>query len=154
MNCVVVGAMSKNGIGVGSASLTLIFVVLCMAVFALISHTSAENEMILAEAEAAMVKGYYEADALATIISVELASVETIPESLYGVDITAIFDEDISARIAGFSLSMSQTRELHVIIALDGNDYEILTWRIRDAGSWIPDSNLPVWRGQAAMHNS
>ena len=140
--------MSKKGIGMGSASLTLIFIVLCMAVFALISHTYAENEMILAQAETAMVKGYYEADTLATIISEELASSDTIPESLYGVGITAEMDEETKSQTVGFALPMSQTRELYVIIALNGDAYDTLTWRIRDTGSWLPDTNLPVWRGR------
>ena len=140
--------MSRNGTGIGSASLTLIFVVLCLAVFALISHTSAGNEMALAKAEAEMVKGYYEADALASRIVAELTSAETIPVSLYGVEIKTGRDEDTSAQRAEFSLAMSQSRELYVVIALDGGACDILAWRIRDTAQWLPDTSMPVWGGR------
>ena len=144
--------MNKNGIGIGSAFLTLIFVALCLAVLTMISHAAAENEMALAKAEAALVRGYYEADALASRIAGELTAAETIPESLFGVDIIPLRDEaagqneDTAALKAEYSVPMSQTRELYVVMALHGNAYEILTWRIRDTNRWLPDTTLPIRR--------
>ena len=144
--------MNSSGIGIGSAFLTLIFVTLCLAVFAMISHTSAENEIAMARAEAAFVKGYYEADAFASIIAAELVSAETIPESLFGVDIGHVPNEvpgqgmgTQESRVE-FSLEMSQARELYVMIALNGGAYDILSWRIRDTSPWLPDTSLPVRR--------
>ena len=138
--------MIKNVIGIGSAFLTLIFVAVCLAIFALISHTSAGNEMALAKAEAELVKGYYEADALASRIAAELVSAETIPESLYGTTIYHARDEDPVERKVEFSLPMSQTRELYVILTLKADTYDIRTWQIRDINQWQPDTSLPVRR--------
>jgi len=118
--------VSRNGAGIGSASLTLIFAVLCLAVFSLISHTAAANDMALAKAEAALVKGYYEADALA---------------------------EQLAAEVEGtgrteFSVAVSQSRELYVILDIKEDTADILAWRIRDTGEWRPDTSLPVWPGE------
>ena len=138
--------MNKKGIGVGSAFLTLIFVTLCLAVFAMISHTTAKNEITMAKAEAEMVKGYYEADAHAAIIAQELISAETIPQSVFGVDITITWEEDEKARKVEYSLPVSQTRELYVAIELESDTYNILSWRIRDINEWQPDTSLPIRR--------
>ena len=136
--------MTRNGIGIGSAFLTLIFVTLCLAVFAMISHVSAGNEIALAIAEAEIVKGYYEADALAASIAEEIAMSDAIPKRLFGIDINTIFDADETTQKVEYSLPMSQTRELYVLISLDGDAYDILSWRVRDSYLWLPDTNMPV----------
>ena len=52
----------KSGANIGSASLILIFIVLCLGTFGLLSLTSANNDLELAERNAAAVSGYYRAD--------------------------------------------------------------------------------------------
>ena len=51
--------MNKSGIGIGSASVVLVFAVLCLTIFALISYTAAINDKALTEVEVRLVKGYY-----------------------------------------------------------------------------------------------
>ena len=138
--------MSRNGIGIGSAFLTLIFVALCLAVFAMISHASAENEIAFAKAEAAFVKHYYEADALAASIVEELLSTDTIPPGMFGADIASGREECTDVLKVEFSLPISQTRELFVSMSLMEDAYDILSWRIRDANEWLPDTSMPVRR--------
>lgn len=53
----------KSGANIGSASLILIFIVLCLGTFGLLSLTSAKNDLDLAERNAAAVSGFYQADA-------------------------------------------------------------------------------------------
>ena len=138
--------MKRNGIGVGSAFLTLIFVTLCLAVFVLISHASAENEMTLSIAEAELVKGYYEADARAAIIANELIQAEAIPENVSEVIIAKTWVDDEEVWKVEFSVPISQTRELYVKMTLAGDAYDILSWRIRDVNQWMPDTSIPVRR--------
>ncbi|MCL2163360.1 MAG: hypothetical protein FWH55_02985 [Oscillospiraceae bacterium] len=64
--------MNRSGLGIGSASVTLIFAVLCLTILALISHVSADNDKALSDAEAKMVIGYYNADVLAERVVAEL----------------------------------------------------------------------------------
>ena len=139
--------MDRSGIGIGSTSLILIFTVLCLALFAFISYTSAENDMTLAEAEAALIKGFYEADALAESIASGLTSMETIPENLFGVNIESEWDASEAAQIAEFFCVVSDRKELHAKIAIYDDDYKVLIWRMRDTEDWRPDTIRPVWPG-------
>ena len=52
----------KNKANIGSASLILIFIVLCLATFGLLSLTSANNDWKLADKNAKAVQTYYRAD--------------------------------------------------------------------------------------------
>ena len=54
---------SKNGANIGSASLILIFIVLCLGTFGLLSLSSAKNDLDLAERNGRSVSGFYRADA-------------------------------------------------------------------------------------------
>ncbi len=121
--------MNRGSAGIGSASVVLMFTVLCMAIFALISHTSARNDMALAQAEAELVKGYYEADAMAERMAAELAADPNAPET------------------AEFTCEISDNKELYVKLAISGGAYDILVWRMRDTEEWRPEGGLPVWPG-------
>ena len=143
--------MRRKGIGIGSASLVLIFTVLCLSIFAMISYITAMNEMALARAEADHVIAYYEADALAGRITAALTASYFydgyIPWEIYGVEITLGFDMNLFTQTASFVYEISENRELFVKMALHHDRYDILVWRVRDMGMWIPDLNLPVWLG-------
>ena len=139
--------MDRSGTGIGGTSIVLIFTVLCFAFFALISYTAAGNDMALAEAELALVKGYYEADALAESIIAGLLAAETTLEELHGVDIKPGRDESEAVQTAEFSCAVSDRKELYVKIALKGDGYDILAWQLQDTDEWLPDTSMPVWPG-------
>lgn len=142
--------MNKSGIGVGSASIVLIFAVLCLTIFTLITYMSANTEMALANAEAELVKSYYEADTLAERIIDELVSGAS--GNVLGAEIKSEWDWDMLADITEFSCPMSERKELYVKIALyEDNSYDILSWRMRDAGEWETDAALPVWTGEDSI---
>jgi len=118
-----------NRSGVGSASLILIFSVLCLAVFSLIAYTAAENEMALVKAEAALVVGYYEADAYLELLIAELIAGERENE------------------IYELTQAVSYGKELYVKIGFFENAYDIQAWGLRDTNEWNPDLRIPVWSG-------
>ena len=66
-------------VAVGGSSLLVIFAVLCMTVFALLSLSSVQAERRLADAATQSVVSYYEADLQAEIILARLRSGEAIP---------------------------------------------------------------------------
>ena len=140
--------MNKSGIGIGSASVVLVFAVLCLTVFTLISYTAAGNDKALTDAEARLTKGYYEADTLAERVLAELAAADTIPGSIRGVEIAAGWDGEMLVETAEFSCAVSDGRELYVKVAFFGDSYDILSWRMRNTGTWQADENLPVWLGE------
>ena len=139
--------MNKSGVGIGSASVVLVFAVLCLTVFALISYTAAGNDKALADVEAKLVQGYYEADTLAECILAELLAGDRIPgpASIRGVEITTRRDRE--PETAEFSCVVSDEKELYVKVAFYGESYAILSWRMRTTGTWAIDDDLPVWSG-------
>ena len=139
--------MNKSGIGIGSASVVLVFAVLCLTVFTVISHTAAGNDKALTEVEARLVKAYYEADTLAECILAELLAADTIPGSVRGVKITARRDGELMADTAEFSCFVSGGKELYVKAAFYGDSYDLLSWRMRNTGEWRADDGLSVWLG-------
>jgi len=139
--------MKRSGIGVGSASIVLVFAVLCLTVFSLITLVVAGNDRTLVDTEVQLVMGYYEADALAEHIVAEIVQADTIPDSVRGIDIMADFDHESGAEIAYFFCPISNQKELYVRLALNGNSCDILSWRMWDTGDWVVDDNLEVWQG-------
>lgn len=134
--------MKKNVTGTGSTLVALVFSVLCLTIFTLISLSAANIDKSLADAEARSVKRYYEADLLAECILAEMLEEDTIPGTLRGIDILS------EGGKASFVCPISDNKELYVEIAVFEDSYEILDWRMQDTIEWEADSGLPVWTGE------
>ena len=145
--------MNKSGIGIGSASVVLVFAVLCLTIFALISYTAALNDRALTEVEIRLVKGYYEADTLAEFILAEILAADNIPDYTRGVTIETRWDWDLMAETVEFSCVISDEKELYVKVAFYGDSYDILSWRIQNTREWAIDTGLPVWQGELSSDN-
>ena len=76
-----------SGMGVGSASIILVFAVLCLTVFSLITFVVAKNNKALVDTQAQLVVGYYTADAQADKIFAQfLTTKELIPSGIRDID--------------------------------------------------------------------
>ena len=144
--------MNKGGIGVGSASIILVFAVLCLAVFSLISFVVASNDRALVESEAQLVVGFFEADALAENIVADLLESESIPSSLHGVEIHTEFDFFTGGEVAVFSSPINDYLAILVRLAIHYDSYEILSWRMYDTSEWEYDAGLNVWLGPPGLY--
>jgi len=141
--------MNKGGgIGVGSASIVLVFAVLCLTVFSLITFMVAGNDNALVVAEAQLVTGYYKADALAEHIISEIYETGRIPGSIRGVDIETARDEDTGRESVHFLCPISDSKALYVELAVSDEGYDILSWRMHNTDTWVIDDSLDVWRGE------
>jgi hypothetical protein len=131
--------MNKNSIGVGSSSIVLVFAVICMAIFAVISFASAVSNSALVKAEKELILGYYQADVLAGNIFAELLLADRIPDSVHGVEIHSGWDWDLGVEIVSFVCGVTYKKELYVVIAAHEEEMDILEWRMRDIGEWETD---------------
>jgi len=136
-----------GGIGIGSASIVLVFAVLCLTVFSLITFMVAGNDKTLVVAEAQLVTGYYEADALAEQVLAEIIGAGTIPETVLGVDIQTAWDSSAGAEVTFFNCPISDNKELYVSLAISGGKYDIISWRMRDTDEWAFDDIFDLWPG-------
>ena len=136
-----------GGVGIGSASIVLVFAVLCLTVFSLITFIVAGNDKALVAAEAQLVIAYYEADTLAEQIIAEIISAKTIPASVLGIDIETDWDMDADAEVAFFYCPISESKALYVRVDISDETYGILSWKMRDTDEWAYDDTLDLWPG-------
>ena len=139
--------MGKGGIGVGSASIVLVFAVLCLTIFSLITFVVAGNERALVDAKVSLVSGYYEADALAELVLTDILAADSVPDSSNGVNIYSQWDEELGADTVYFYCDISDIKSLYVNLALSDDSFDILSWRMRDTDEWVFDDSLNVWSG-------
>ncbi len=131
---------------VGGSSLLVIFAVLCLTVFALLSLSTVRADRHLGDAAAASVAGYYAADVEAETILAQLRRGE-VPND---VPITTAIS-DPGGTVISYACPISDTQELRVEIAFHGglgDDYEILRWQAVSTADWVPDDSLTVWDGE------
>ena len=137
--------MRKGGSGIGSASIILIFAVLCLTVFSLITFTVAENERVVVEKEARLVVGFYEADALAERVLANLLGAGCMSDAVRDVAVGTSWDGDLNAQLSYFSIPITEYMELSVMVAIYEEYFDIIHWRMQNRAYWVADDGLNVW---------
>jgi hypothetical protein len=135
--------------GVGSASIMLVFAVLCLTVFSLISLSVAGNDKALVNEESQLVTSYYEADELAARVLAEIIEADSMPDTMtiHGVSVETGWDSDRGSSISHFSCPISESKALNVEVIIHEDSYDILSWKMKDVGDWAIDESMPVWQG-------
>ena len=134
----------KKGIpGHGAVSIVLVFTVLCLTLFAVITYSQSRSDKALADAAARMVLGYYEADLTAERVLAELRL--NVPESglINGINVSVTnIDDKVKVQ---YSIPVTEDKQLHVEAVISpSSDYEILVWKMSDASAWVPDVYHPL----------
>lgn len=140
--------MKRNAVGLGIASLVLIFSVLCLAIFAVLALSSANREKALADRFKTSMSAYYAADSAAVEIEAKLAQSLArgeLPASIDGVGISA------SGGNYAFACPIDERRALAVVLRADdtASGLRVLQWHETDAAGWTPQEQLDVWKGEA-----
>ena len=120
---------------VGGTSLLVIFAVLALTVFALLSLSTALANDRLSSAAAQAVYDYYQADCQAEAILAQLRQGRQPPGVARQGDVFA------------YSCPISDTQTLLVEVRLDGDTYTILRWQAVSTAPWQPDDSLNLWDG-------
>lgn len=120
---------------VGGSSLLVIFAVLCLVVFALLSVSTVQADERLGQACVDAVSAYYRADCRAEEILAQLRS-GSVPE---GVE-----QDGASYR---YQCLVTQTQVLQVTVVLTDDSYEILQWQTVSVAQWNDTDAPAVWDG-------
>ena len=131
--------------GIGAASIMLVFVVLCLVIFAVITLTPALTDQELVEAEVQMVQAFFAADTKAEQILAEILILDYVPQSIMGVDIIASWDWDASIEIVSFAVDINDTQLLFVEVGLDFDSYQIFSWQMVNVYEWNPYVEMNIW---------
>ncbi len=122
---------------VGGSSLLVIFAVLTLTIFALLSISTAQAGTRLSRQSTQAVYAYYEADAKAEAIFSQLRS-GTIPDGVC-----------INGEIYTYVCPISDTQELQVTIRRNNdNSFSVLQWQSVSTAKWQADENIDVWNGE------
>ncbi len=119
----------------GGTSLLVVFAVLCLTVFALLSLATVQADVRLGDASAKAVSAYYAADCEAQEILARLLTGE-IPE-----------DVSFEGNTFFYSCFISERQKLDVEVLVEGDSYTILRWQAVPAVAWEADDSLIVWDG-------
>lgn len=141
---------------IGSSTLILIFIVLCLATFALLSLSNAGGDRNLANKNAEAVRTYYEADSQGEqfVQMVDQAVKEVRKETSDQVKQQQKLAEKLGnyyntdSRTAETDIPMDFDQALHVELALDSQEnYIIQSWRVYNQKDYEIDNKIPVWDG-------
>ena len=121
---------------VGISSLLVIFAVLCLTVFALLSVSTVQAQRRLADSVNRTITGYYEAECAAHEILAELR----------GGNLPAAVARD--GDIYTYACKITDNQALAVQVEVKGAEYRILRWRAVSTAEWEADNRLPVFTGQ------
>lgn len=120
---------------VGGTSLLVIFAVLCLTVFSLLSLSTVRADERLSKASAKAVSDYYEADSRAEEILAKIRQGD-VPEEV-----------TVRGNIYTYTCALSENQNLNVEIRFDGSDYTVERWHLETSRDEKIDETLPVWDG-------
>ena len=132
--------MKRSGSVSGAVSLVMIFCILCLVIFSVLTLATADRESRLSEMTARNTEEYYQADRDATVIAAALRNGSPIPAD---IDVEITWEGDT----ASFLLPIGDSLALDVALTVRGGAYEILRWQTVYTGSWEPDEFLNLWNG-------
>lgn len=130
----------------GGSSLLVVFAVLALTVFALLSLSTVRANVRLGDAAAEAVTSYYAADVKAQEILARLRGGET-PEDVE-LEISIAHYPDHVEYTYAYAVSVSDTQELQAEVLVNGEDYEVLRWQVTQVGEWEIDESLNLWDGE------
>ena len=142
----------KNRITIGISSIVLIFMILCLAVFSLLSLTDAKSALTFAQKRADTVQMYYESDISAQTFIRDYRNLcdENVQPSdslskLYpslptGSQVTTDNEAQV---VCELPIRSGQTLQLE----LEADGSRILAYYVYNNTDYVIDSDLPVWSG-------
>jgi hypothetical protein len=166
---------SKNvGLSVGTSSILVIFVLLCLTTFATLSMVSANADYKLTERAAEAVSDYYAADTIAEEMLAGIsAELEALSQTVSGPEFLTRAAEEIPARVPGvegelsaagqtllrYRVPIGDIQELSVCLAVlavpapEGGYVERLEWKVLNLPDTAPldEAINGLWTGEESF---
>lgn len=118
----------------GACALMVVFSVLCLTVFAMLSLSTAQAERRLSDASAAAVRAYYAADLEAEEIFARLRAGEQVDAVTH------------TGSTYSYGCPISEHQTLKVELEKTDGAWTVLRWQV-EANSPQAEQALPVWNG-------
>lgn len=142
----------SSGINIGSASIIMVFSVLCLTVFAVLSLITANSEYELAIKSTDVIKNYYSADTAATE---KIAVIKGVAdeESFAAVQTKAtelgVICESAGAGITlSFEEPVNDTQALSVKVTYADGELLVDEWKLVNTSEWDASDGFELWDGE------
>ncbi|WP_125141973.1 hypothetical protein [Clostridium transplantifaecale] len=141
----------KNRINIGTASIILIFIILCLAVFSLLSLSDGKSALVLSERHADSVAAYYQADtqgqlfiqtAAITLKEDGAAAADALEKAAGTLPEGSESGIDESGRLY-CEIPMNAGQALRVELSVE--DAAVLASYVYNKEDYAIDDSLPVW---------
>jgi hypothetical protein len=136
---------------IGSSMLLVLFIVLCLSTFCILSLENANSDAQMSERNAAAVQEYYRADALGTDflqqVDTELFNAsgrEKLPDAL-----KEYYQEDRDLFVTDIAMKSGQA--LHIELKPDWNTktVTVASWKVYNREDYEIDQSVKVWAGES-----
>ena len=132
---------------IGSSSLILIFIVLCLVTFSVLSLGNAKREDALSKRSADSVQEYYRADAEGE------AFLQMADQALLKGDKTSLapyLQSDSGTYCTDVAMAAGQALRVELALDWEKKTCEVRSWRVYHQEDYEIDQSVPVWSGTAA----
>ena len=153
-------AKQENGYkaNLGSPSLILIFIVMCLITFGMLSLSTAKSEHNLAERNASAVTEYYRADgegeAFYQMVLIKAAKVREMSQDpqewkrLLSQEFGDAHEPDRGTVTVNIPMERSQALNIELVFPPEGKeDIQISKWKVIQTEDYEIDHSMPVWTG-------
>lgn len=145
----------KRKANIGSSSLILIFIVLCLATFGLLSLGNARGDELLSVRNAAAVKEYYRADGLGeeflqsvdqSLQAAGTGSVEMVKEQVLA-EFGDFYQEDKESFLTDIPMDAGQALRVELGVDWQRRSLEVRSWKVYIQEEYEIDQSVRVWSG-------
>ncbi|MDR0904801.1 MAG: hypothetical protein LBN00_01275 [Oscillospiraceae bacterium] len=134
------------GLNIGSASIIMLFAVLCLTVLSALSLLSANSQYTLAERSAEAAKAYYAADYKAMEIYESVKSGDYSQVETVSLDAP---DDGNYVSVIEYTVEIDEHQTLAVtLLQHDDGSIDITEWKIIESGDWTPNDFFDLWSGE------
>lgn len=144
-----------SGINAGLSSIVMVFAVLCLTIFAVLSFATSGSEKKLVQKSAAAVERYYAADSACEDVlggiydiwkgSSSLESMESAVKSMENAPKDLYVTISNGMLYISYSQAVDESQSLQVGLAADEKDFKIKAWQLTRTGEWDIDEHIHVW---------
>ncbi|RJW41682.1 hypothetical protein DXC92_14460 [Clostridiales bacterium TF09-2AC] len=149
---------SRNKVSIGASSLILIFIVLCMATFGLLSLSSAQGDLKLARRNADAVKGYYEADNegqqwlkdVDGVLMEEMGKGQDSAQCSLEIKdrLGDLYDRETGLISTDIPMDRGRSLRIELVLMCGEKRYEVKSWYVYNSEEYEIDTSMPVWGGE------
>ena len=142
----------EHGVGIGNASILLIFIVLTLTIFSVLTLLSAKSEADSAERSAKAVQSYYVADREACI---KLQSVKEEIDSAFSLDdmcgelrlMGCTVAEDAAGVTISYYTEVDANRRIYSELRYENGKLSTTAWKTEGTGQLEIDDGIDIWDG-------